>query len=98
MLRKTISLVVLAPPLLAAACKNEPKEIRCDDTTGMAPADIETRKALGYVDKATDPNKQCTNCVQYVAAPNATSCGTCKVVKGTINPNGYCKSWAAKTA
>ena len=40
-------------------------------------------------------DKDCANCVQYVeAAPN--TCGGCKLVKGPINPKGYCLSWAAK--
>lgn len=98
-LRRSLSLAVIAvgAPALGA-CKSTPKEIHCDDTTGMAPGDIETRKALAYVDRSPDPNKQCQNCAQFIAPPNATTCGGCKVVKGPIHPNGYCKSWAAKTA
>jgi hypothetical protein len=98
-LRKSLTLSALAGvAAFGVACKNEPKEIHCDDTTGMAPADIETRKALAYQDKTADPNKMCQNCQQYVAPASAGACGTCKVLKGSVHPNGYCKSWAAKPA
>jgi len=97
-LRKSLTLSALAGvAAIGVACKNEPKEIKCDDTTGLAPGDIETRKALAYVDKTPDPNKMCQNCQQFVAPASPTQCGGCKVVKGTIHPLGYCKSWAAKS-
>lgn len=100
-LRKSLALGALAAGTAAvgslAACSKEQKEVKCDDTTGLAPADIETRKALAYVDKTPDPNKMCQNCSQFVAGPTPVGCGTCKVLKGGAHPNGYCKSWAAKS-
>ena|SRR5579883_1135501 len=98
-LRKSVLLGVAAAGAgaLAAACKDTPKEIHCDDTTGIAPTDVETRKTLAYIDRTPDPNKMCQNCQQFVAPPSATQCGTCKVLKGNVHPNGYCKSWAAKS-
>lgn len=99
-LRKSLTLGALAAGAAAfgVACSKEPKEFKCDDTTGLPPADIETRKALAYVDRTGDPNKMCQNCTQWVAGSSATSCGTCKVLKGGVHPLGNCKSWAAKPA
>lgn len=63
--------------------------------TGLADADKSARKTLKYVDQSPEAAKNCTNCLQFVAAaPDA--CGTCKVLKGPVAPGGYCSTWAAK--
>jgi len=83
----------------ATACsKSGPAKLSCADTSSMAPADVSVRTALAYVDVSTEPGKSCNSCQQFVAAAAAGTCGTCKVVKGPINPTGYCKSFVAKPA
>jgi hypothetical protein len=78
------------------AC-SKPKSLSCADTTSLSSADAQTRVTLAYVDNSVEPGKMCSGCQQFVpAAPDA--CGTCKVVKGPINPKGYCKSFVAKPA
>jgi hypothetical protein len=63
----------------------------------LSSTDAQTRVTLAYVDNSVEPGKSCTRCQQFIpAAPDA--CGTCKVVKGPINPSGYCKSFVAKPA
>jgi hypothetical protein len=80
-----------------AACKETPKPLSCVDTTSLAAADVQVRTSLAYVDVSVEPGKSCTVCQQFVpVAPN--TCGTCKVVKGPINPKGFCKSFVAKPA
>lgn len=78
-------------------CKSGPKELACNDTSGLDPAALGLRNAVKYVDKSTTPGKECDNCEHYVAGP-PDACGTCKVVKGPINPKGYCTTWAEKKA
>ena len=81
-----------------AACKSGGSgaaALSCNDVSALAPTDAQVRATLGYEDKSTDPVKNCTNCLQYVAAAPGT-CGTCKVVKGPIHPDGNCKAWVAK--
>jgi hypothetical protein len=55
------------------------------------------KKASGYV---THPvgGKQCSTCALYIPAKtNATkSPGTCKLVKGSIAPNAWCKFFSPK--
>jgi hypothetical protein len=81
----------------AAACSKQPAALVCTDTSGLAPADVTVRTTLGYSDVSMEAGKTCTNCQQFVpAASNA--CGTCKILKGPINPKGYCKSYVAKPA
>lgn len=81
-----------------AACGNDaPKkaELSCTDVAGLAPADVQVRTSLEYVDKTTDAAKPCLTCRFYVA-PQTEGCGTCQIVKGPIHPTGGCKSWIAK--
>lgn len=79
----------------ASAC-SKPAKLVCTDVSSLAPADATVRTALAYVDVSTEPGKTCNNCQQFVPAPQPGSCGTCKVVKGPINPSGNCKSFVAK--
>ena len=79
----------------AAACSKTPAALNCTDTTGLAPADVTVRTSLAYTDVSTEPGKSCTTCQQFVPT-TPTTCGTCKVLKGPINPKGYCKSFVAK--
>jgi anaerobic selenocysteine-containing dehydrogenase len=48
-----------------------------------------SKEAMKYQDKP-NAEKQCSNCSLFVA-PNS-----CKVVDGTISPNGYCVAWVKK--
>jgi hypothetical protein len=88
------ALVVLGA---AAACHKAPAALACTDTTGLAAGDLQVRTSLGYEDTSTQPGKQCSGCVQFIPGPQG-ACGTCKVIKGPINPGGYCKSFAPKPA
>jgi hypothetical protein len=80
-----------------AAC-HKPAPLSCTDTSSLSLQDVQVRTALAYADSSADPAKVCMNCQQFLPAPVAGSCGTCKVVKGPINPGGNCKSFVAKTA
>ena len=94
------SLAVLAAGGAVAACgKKEsagPKSLACNDTSSLAPADAQMRTTLGYVDATTQAGKECSGCQLYKAAPAEGQCGGCNVLKGSINPKGYCNSWTAK--
>jgi hypothetical protein len=93
-LQRSAALGALA--LSAAACGKKTPALSCSDTTGMAPADVQIRTTLAYTDYSTEPGKTCTGCQQFVAPPTPNTCGTCKVLKGPVNPAGYCKSFVAK--
>jgi hypothetical protein len=81
----------------AAACSKQ-SALVCTDTSGLAPADLTVRTTLGYSDVSMEAGKMCTSCQQFVPAAAANTCGTCKILKGPINPKGYCKSYVAKPA
>ncbi len=48
-----------------------------------------TKESMKYQDKPNG-DKQCSNC-NFFVAPNG-----CKIVEGTISPQGYCISWQKK--
>jgi hypothetical protein len=82
-----LSAAAVVPGLLAG-CSKKPS---CEDVTGLSPADVAVRRdTAAYVETAADPAKRCALCAQYLAAA-ANACGSCKVVKGPINPEGGCK-------
>ena len=80
----------------AAACKSEASKLSCADTTSLSSADAQVRISLAYADQSTMPGKDCSKCQQYLPGPE-NACGGCKVLRGPINPAGYCKSFATKS-
>jgi hypothetical protein len=69
----------------------------CGGTAGLSAEDKATRDGNQYADTAVDPAKKCSGCNFFTSA-GAAACGTCAVVKGTINPGGGCRLWVAKQA
>jgi hypothetical protein len=68
----------------------------CTDTSDLPAADAQTRATLAYAEPAPNPTRRCGECQQYVAPPDGQGCGSCKVVKGPVHPNGTCKAFAPK--
>ena len=48
-----------------------------------------SKQAMKYQDKPNG-DQHCDNCMQFVAP------SSCKVVDGTISPNGWCMAWVKK--
>jgi len=99
MTRRAALVRVVGLPLAAvvgaelSGCARGPK---CDDTSGLSADDARTRTEIAaYVEQAPDPTKRCALCIQFVPG-GKDACGSCKVVKGPINPNGYCKLFQPK--
>jgi len=84
--------------VLGAAACGKKEALRCMDTSTLSQPDLQVRMTLAYVDQSTEPGKFCSNCQQFLPPPAPGSCGACKIVKGPINPAGYCKSFLAKPA
>jgi hypothetical protein len=96
-LQKSAVFGLLAAVGTTACGKSGQKSLSCSDTTSLSASDSLVRTSLAYVDTSTDPTKTCSKCQQFLEGPPA-ACGTCKVVKGPINPGGNCKSFLAKPA
>ena len=85
-----LHLAVFSAAGVLAACSRKPS---CTDVTGLSPDDVTQRlNTAAYTEPATDPAKKCSTCAQFQAG---SGCGTCKVVKGPISPEGGCKLWVA---
>jgi hypothetical protein len=56
------------------------------------------RQSLGYVEQSVAPEHWCHNCAFWQAPAEGTPCGGCTLIQGPINPDGWCRSWAAKPA
>jgi len=95
LLKKSLALGAAAA---LVACESKPKELHCTNTSSLTDEEVKARQTLEYADKSPDPQKMCDNCQQFILPPSGKGCGTCKVVKGPINPKGHCKSWLAKGA
>jgi hypothetical protein len=91
---KRVSLTVLAAGAWGSVGCSK-KELTCNDTSGLKPDEVSARQTLAYTDKSPEAGKQCNNCQQFVPG-SPDQCGSCKVLKGPVHPNGYCKVWAAK--
>jgi len=73
--------------------KKQDPNLDCTDTKGLWPAEVETRPENEYVGRSPHKEKYCFNCTNFIKPKQPGTCGTCKNVKGPINPLGYCKAW-----
>lgn len=78
-----------------AACKHA-KAFSCSGLVDLSVDEVEVRNRLAYTDRSPDAAKTCEGCQQFVAAPSDGQCGGCKIMKGPIHPEGYCKSFTRK--
>jgi hypothetical protein len=46
--------------------------------------------------KTPNGSKKCSNCKSFIPGKTASANGSCKIVDGSISPNGYCIAWSAK--
>ncbi len=78
---------------LFSACGDS--SLDCTDVSGLSAEETATRTNLEYVEASPHgEEKDCLNCRFYTG--NESQCGSCTLVKGPINPRGYCKSWVIK--
>jgi hypothetical protein len=94
-MKRTLAVLPLAAGsgYLLSACGE--KALDCTDVSTLTDAERTARTNLAYADASPHgEQKHCLNCRFYQGGPDA--CGTCQLVKGPINPKGYCNSWVAK--
>ena len=71
-------------------------DLDCSDLSRLWPAEVRTRTDNVYVQRSTTPLQYCFNCTNFERAGSDRTCGTCRTVKGPINPGGWCKTWTAR--
>ena len=70
---------------------------------GLLIAETSTAQAKGsqaqFKYQNTPKNGQkCSGCTFYIPGSSATANGTCKIVDGSISPNGWCTAWSKKSS
>jgi hypothetical protein len=68
----------------------------CSDVSNLSDSDLATRKQFNYMGRTPNKDKFCSNCLHWRGLTGNGPCGTCELVKGPINPNGYCDQWMQK--
>ena len=85
----------IAPTLLAGCGEEGGGALSCAGTDGLSAPEIATRNSQAYVEASANAEQTCANC-NFFTAGQAGQCGTCTVIRGTINPAGYCNLWVAQ--
>ncbi len=47
--------------------------------------------------KTPKNGQKCSQCTFFIPGKSASANGSCKIVDGTISPNGWCISWSKKS-
>jgi len=87
---KAASIGVLATAV--AACGD--KGPLCSDPNKLTDDEIAIRTSMRYVEKSPEANKVCKGCA-YFDGSSGSPCGTCRLLRGPVNPGGHCDSWSA---
>jgi hypothetical protein len=86
------SLIVLAAGPVLGACGSSAPD--CSSTAGLDAAAIANRTAQQYVEQSLRASSHCSAC-RFFTAGAAGACGSCTLIAGPINPNGYCNLFSA---
>jgi hypothetical protein len=87
-----VSLILVAPGVVFGCSKR----FTCSDAAGLVPDDVTIRTEVAkYQDQSPDSTKHCSICSLFLPAPGK-GCAACQIVKGPINPDGYCTLYVAK--
>lgn len=87
-----------APSPMAASEEAEAVAADCaSHNAKLSESDLEVRKSIGYLEQSEMADQNCQNCRFYLADKFDGDCGGCQLfVNGSVNPDAWCKSWAAK--
>ena len=64
-------------------------------TSTIAEASKSSKSAVKY-QSTPKGNAKCSGCSLFIPGKTATANGTCKVVEGSISPNGWCVAYTPK--
>ena len=61
-----------------------------------APAAAKGSQAQFKYQNKPNGSAKCSGCTFYIPGKSASANGTCKIVDGSISPNGWCVAYSAK--
>lgn len=56
---------------------------------------LASKASVHYQDHPSG-NDMCSNCANFILGSSATAMGTCKLVAGSISPDGFCYDYVPK--
>ena len=63
------------------------------DLSSLTSADKALRESFEYAEKSPFGSaKDCLNCMYYMQ-PQGSFCGGCTILRGEVNPKGWCSQW-----
>ena len=77
---------------LAGGCHKR-ESLICSDPERLSDAENSLRQSLHYTEESPYESQRCAGCGFFQAAGVAT-CGSCRLLKGPVNPRGHCDSWS----
>lgn len=80
-------------PALRQKARRLGAALDCSDAAGLQRAEAATREDNAYRQHSEKDDEFCLGCLDDVPPADETQCGTCKTVRGPINPDGWCKQW-----
>jgi hypothetical protein len=86
------------PTVVAREKERYDADLDCSEAKGLWPAERKTRTENDYTDRSQKAPQYCFNCANFIPPPSGEGCGTCRTVKGPINPLGMCNAWVWKRA
>ncbi len=60
-------------------------------------AEAKSSKAQFKYQSTPNNGKKCSQCTFYIPGSSPKANGTCKIVDGSISPNGWCSAFSAKS-
>jgi hypothetical protein len=84
--RRLLGQVAALPVLIALPLLARPSTARAGNAS---------KDDFHYQDHPND-DKRCAQCVQFIPPGDGQQLGTCKIVAGAINPNGWCMAFTPK--
>jgi hypothetical protein len=61
-------------------------------------AEAKGSKAQFKYQSTPNSGHKCAQCTFYIPGSSASANGTCKIVDGSISPNGWCTAFSAKSS
>ena len=94
-------------PVIIESCTSEKSEKEkkskvaasgdpCSDYSEISEEEIKKRQSLGFVQKASSPDRQCANCNLWLPPADPKGCGICQLFKGPVPSTASCTYWAPK--
>ena len=79
----------LTSSTLVARASSDPVCPAGDDQSGL-------RESLHYTESSDDHERQCHLC-SFFSPGDDPRCGHCQILGGSVNKNGRCDSWSARS-